>query len=101
LIPVTLSEIVADNSHAFAYWKKHADQFSSNFYLRGYSGHGIRLSKVAFALAGVRGAVKQMCAADSTKEQERIWQTKLRPVLLNKALVTGFLGNPYVYHLIV
>jgi len=42
-----------------------------------------------------------MCAADSTKEQERIWQTKLRPVLLNKALVKGFLGNPYVYHLIV
>jgi betaine lipid synthase len=81
-------------SHAFAYWKKHADQFSKNFYMRGYSGHGIRLSKIAFALAGVRGAVKQMCSADSVKEQERIWQTKLRPVLLNKALVKGFLGNP-------
>ncbi|KAK4686538.1 betaine lipid synthase, partial [Tremellales sp. Uapishka_1] len=82
------------SSHAFAYWKTHADQFKRNFYYRGYSGWALRLASVAFALAGVRRHVKALCQASSVAEQERIWKTKLRPVILNKLLVKGFLGNP-------
>ena len=80
--------------HAFAYWKTHADQFSRNFYFRGYSGWALRLAQVAFLIAGVAGDVKQICTAPSTDEQERIWQKRLRPIMLNKVMVKGFLGNP-------
>jgi betaine lipid synthase len=81
-------------SHAYAYWKTHADQFSRNFYFRGYSGWALRLAQVAFFLAGVSGDVKRLCQATTIAEQERIWQKKLRPVLLNKIMLKGFLGNP-------
>lgn len=80
--------------HAYAYWKAHSDQFSRNFYYRGYSGWALRVSQVAFTLAAVRGSVKKLCQADSVAEQESIWQRSLRPVLLNKILMKGFLGNP-------
>lgn len=81
------------SSHAYAYWMKHADQFRRNFYFRGYSGWALRLAQVAFFLAGVRGSVKQLCAASSTAEQERIWKKSLRPVILNKVMLK-VLGSP-------
>lgn len=37
-----------------------------------------------------------MCQATTVAEQDRIWTKKLRPILLNKIMVKGFLGNPYV-----
>jgi betaine lipid synthase len=49
---------------------------------------------MAFALAAVRGSVQKLCQATSVEEQETIWRKKLRPVLLNKVLMKGFLGNP-------
>lgn len=82
--------------HAYAYWKTHASQFSRNFYFRGYSGWALRLAQIAFFIAGVRGDVKRLCKATSTAEQERIWQKKIRPVFLNKAMVKLFLGNSQV-----
>jgi betaine lipid synthase len=82
--------------HAYAYWKTHADQFSRNFYFRGYSGWALRLAHTAFFLAGVRKDVKKLCQAATVAEQDRIWTKKLRPILLNKIMVKGFLGNPYV-----
>jgi betaine lipid synthase len=44
----------------------------------------------------VRKDVKKMCQATTVAEQDRIWTKKLRPILLNKIMVKGFLGNPYV-----
>ncbi|WOO81404.1 uncharacterized protein LOC62_03G004932 [Vanrija pseudolonga] len=82
------------SSHAYAYWKTHADQFSRNFYFRGYSGWALRLAQVAFFLAGVSGDVKKVCNANSVDEQIRIWNKRLRPVLLNQVMLKGFLGNP-------
>ncbi|OXG17402.1 betaine lipid synthase [Cryptococcus neoformans Tu401-1] len=82
------------SSHAYAYWKTHASQFSRNFYFRGYSGWALRLAQIAFFIAGVRGDVKRLCQASSTAEQEKIWQKKIRPVFLNKVMVKLFLGNP-------
>ncbi|WVQ79348.1 hypothetical protein IAT38_001445 [Cryptococcus sp. DSM 104549] len=82
------------SSHAYAYWKTHASQFSRNFYFRGYSGWALRLAQVAFFLAGVRGDVKRICEASTIAEQERIWTKKIRPVFLNKVMVKLFLGNP-------
>lgn len=82
--------------HAYAYWKANASQFSRNFYFRGYSGWALRLAQVAFFLAGVSKHVENLCQAKSIDEQERIWKKHLRPVLLNKVMLKGFLGNPYV-----
>jgi len=80
--------------HAYAYWMTHSNQFSRNFYYRGYSGWALRVSQVAFTLAAVTGSVKRLCRATSVAEQEAIWRNKLRPVLLNRFLMKGFLGNP-------
>jgi betaine lipid synthase len=82
------------SAHAYAYWKAHADQFKRNFYFRGYSGWALRLAQAAFFVAGVSGDVKRLCQATTTAEQERIWNKRLRPVLLNRVMVKGFLGNP-------
>ncbi|KAJ9127655.1 hypothetical protein QFC24_001065 [Naganishia onofrii] len=71
---------------AYAYWKANADQFSSNFFLRGYSGWALRLARVAFALAGVSKDVKKMIACDTTAEQDAIWKKKLRPIMLNPVM---------------
>ncbi|CAK9784087.1 hypothetical protein CC85DRAFT_58115 [Cutaneotrichosporon oleaginosum] len=81
------------SSHAYAYWMKHADQFQRNFYFRGYSGWALRLAQVAFFLAGVRGDVQRLCKANSTAEQQRIWDKRLRPVILNRIMLK-VLGNP-------
>ena len=80
--------------HAFAYWKTHADQFKRNFYFRGYSGWALRLAQVAFFLAGVTRDVQEVCRASSTAEQERVWQKRLRPIIFNRIMMKGFLGNP-------
>ncbi|ORY34834.1 hypothetical protein BCR39DRAFT_476586 [Naematelia encephala] len=93
LLTMKLSPFLS--SHAYAYWKTHVSQFSSNFYFRGYSGWALRLAKIAFFLAGVSGDVKRLCQAPTTAEQQRIWEKKLRPILLNKIMVKGFLGNPF------
>ncbi|KAJ9102622.1 hypothetical protein QFC19_004731 [Naganishia cerealis] len=74
------------SAQAYAYWKVNADQFSSNFFLRGYSGWAIRLARVAFALAGVSKDVKKMISCNTTAEQDAIWKKKLRPILLNPVM---------------
>jgi betaine lipid synthase len=40
--------------------------------------------------------VRRLCEAKTVEEQERIWKKHLRPVLLNKIMLKGFLGNPCV-----
>ncbi|WVQ75099.1 hypothetical protein IAR50_004708 [Cryptococcus sp. DSM 104548] len=82
------------SSHAYAYWKTHASQFSRNFYFRGYSGWALRIAQIAFFLAGVRGEVKKLCQATSVEEQQQIWEKKLRPVFLNRFMLKIVLGNP-------
>jgi betaine lipid synthase len=74
------------SAQAYSYWKANADQFSSNFFLRGYSGWAIRLARVVFKIAGVSKDVKKMITAASTSEQDLIWKKKLRPIMLNPAM---------------
>lgn len=81
------------SSIAYQFWRINGDAFSSSFYLRGYSGWALRLAKFIFKLAGVSKDVVALCNADTTAEQETIWQKKLRPVLLNPVVVT-LLKNP-------
>ncbi|KAG5642444.1 hypothetical protein DXG03_002791 [Asterophora parasitica] len=80
------------SSSAYQFWRFNADAFASSssgsgFYMRGYSGWALRLARVIFAFAGVSNHVKRLCECDTLEEQVAIWQSKLRPVLLNPVVV--------------
>ena len=75
------------SSSAYQFWRTNDDAFSSSFYMHGYSGLALRLAKIIFKIARVTNDVKKMCDSDTLEEQARIWREKLRPVLLNPAVV--------------
>jgi betaine lipid synthase len=81
------------SSIAYQFWHLNDDAFSSAFYLRGYSGWALRLARLIFSLAGVSADVEALCNADTLREQQKIWEGKLRPVLLNPVVV-ALLKNP-------
>ncbi|KAK7472614.1 hypothetical protein VKT23_000727 [Stygiomarasmius scandens] len=81
------------SSSAYQFWRINSEAFSSSFYLHGYSGWALRLAKFVFRLAGVTEDVERICNCDTLEEQVDIWETKLRPVLLNSVVVT-LLKNP-------
>lgn len=81
------------SSSAYQFWRINENAFSSSFYLRGYSGWALRLAKWAFWVAGVSNDVSALCEATSVEEQQKIWDQKLRPVIMNSLVVT-MLKNP-------
>ncbi|GAA5862038.1 hypothetical protein JCM8547_001566 [Rhodosporidiobolus lusitaniae] len=81
-------------SHAYQFWRQNDKAFSSSFYLRGYSGHALRIASWALWLAGCKSSVRKMCSAPTLEEQRKIWQKKIRPVLLSKFMTTVVLANP-------
>ncbi|KAG6816964.1 hypothetical protein H0H87_001278 [Tephrocybe sp. NHM501043] len=81
------------SSSAYQFWRINDDAFSSAFYMRGYSGWALRVARIIFSLAGVTKYVQQLCECDTIDAQVKIWQTKLRPVLLNP-IVVALLKSP-------
>ncbi|GAA6014576.1 hypothetical protein JCM10207_001650 [Rhodosporidiobolus poonsookiae] len=81
-------------SHAYQFWRRNVHAFSSSFYLRGYSGHALRLASWALWLAGVCKSAHKMCAAPTLDAQRDLWKRKVRPVLLSKFMTKVFLANP-------
>ncbi|KAJ7147757.1 S-adenosyl-L-methionine-dependent methyltransferase [Mycena filopes] len=81
------------SADAYAFWRANEDAFSSAFYLRGYSGWAIYLMNIVFKCAGVSQHVEEFCNADTLQEQDRIWWTHLRPVMLNPVVV-ALMKNP-------
>ncbi|PWN50116.1 hypothetical protein IE53DRAFT_110475 [Violaceomyces palustris] len=82
------------SSHAYQFWRLNTRTFDRAFYFRGYSGHALRLAKIAFTLTGVRKDVERMCEAETVEEQQRIWETKVRGTIINKTLIRLFFSNP-------
>ncbi|CBQ70562.1 related to Betaine lipid synthase [Sporisorium reilianum SRZ2] len=82
------------SSHAYQFWRLNTRAFDKAFYFRGYSGHALRLAKLAFTVTGVRKWVEKMCTANSVEEQQDVWNRKLRSTLINKPLIRLFLSNP-------
>lgn len=58
------------------------------------SGHALRLSAWALSLTGLRGSAHKMCTAKDLNEQRRIWNQKIRPVLLSGFLRKIIFANP-------
>ncbi|KAG5716752.1 hypothetical protein E4T56_gene16200 [Termitomyces sp. T112] len=81
------------SSSAYQFWRLNDDAFSSAFYLRGYSGWALRAIRLIFSIAGVIKYVRRLCESDTIEAQVKIWQKKLRPVLLNP-IVVALLQNP-------
>ncbi|PKI85240.1 hypothetical protein MVES1_000948 [Malassezia vespertilionis] len=82
------------SSHAYQFWRMNNSSFDRAFYFRGYSGHALRLAKIAFRLMGVRKDVDRMCTTDTLEEQKKMWDTKVRKTIINETLIRLFLSNP-------
>lgn len=81
------------SSTAYQFWRLNSKAFSSAFYMRGYSGWALRLAKWMFWFSGVSKDVQSLCTAETIEEQEYIWRKRLRPVVMNRAVV-ALLKNP-------
>lgn len=82
------------SSHAYQFWRNQSTVFDRNFHFRGYSGHALRLAKVAFKVIGVSNDVDKMVNAPSTQEQAQLWSKRVRWALLNPILTRLALANP-------
>ncbi|PWN29952.1 hypothetical protein BDZ90DRAFT_228998 [Jaminaea rosea] len=82
------------SSHAYQFWRLNTHCWDRNFYFRGYSGHALRLAKVAFSLFGCNRSAEAMCNAGTLEEQASIWKRSLRKTLINPTLINVFLSNP-------
>ena len=69
------------------------NESGESFYLRGYSGWALRLARVLFSLAGISQDVQRLCDSATLEEQQKIYETGIRPVLLNP-IVVALLKNP-------
>lgn len=83
------------SSSCYRFWDRNRDLFnsSSTFYSSGYSGRAILMARWIFCLTGRTGDVQLLCSAKTVEEQERIWNTRLRPIILNPVVVF-FLHHP-------
>lgn len=82
------------SSHAYQFWRLNNNYFDRAFYFRGYTGHALRLAKVAFYLAGVRKHVDTFCNAKTVQEQQEIWDRHLRSTMINRKMIRLVLSNP-------
>ncbi|UZJ51198.1 hypothetical protein CBS101457_000518 [Exobasidium rhododendri] len=82
------------SSHAYQFWRLNNHYFDKAFYFRGYTGHALRLAKVAFTLARVRKHVDAFCTAETLQEQQDIWDKHLRSTMINKRMIRLFFSNP-------
>ncbi|KAJ3713291.1 hypothetical protein C8R42DRAFT_698973 [Lentinula raphanica] len=84
------------SSSAYQFWRINLEAFTTPtkpFYLHGYSGWALRFARIIFRMAGVSKDVERLCECETLDEQVQIWQQKIRPVILNPAIV-ALMRNP-------
>lgn len=103
------------SSPAYEFWKDNSTAFSSAFYLRGYSGHGelsfrrgwscadgggpaLRLVKWTLKLCGVEKAATALANAKTLDEQQAVWDTEIKPILLSKACQRIFESPAFMWN---
>ncbi|KAK0746419.1 hypothetical protein B0T18DRAFT_151721 [Schizothecium vesticola] len=78
------------SSRAFQYWLSNCAIFTRSrgrgLYDTGGSKHAIRFFRWISRVFGCRTAVKRLLAAKTLNEQSEIWQSKIRPALLNRVI---------------
>lgn len=78
------------SSRAFQYWLSNCAIFTRSrgrgLYDTGGSKHAIRFFRWVSRVFGCRKAVTRLLAAKTLNEQSEIWQSKIRPALLNRVI---------------
>jgi hypothetical protein len=83
------------HSSPFSMRRTTADSFLLPFLpLPDSSGHALRIAAWALWLAGVSKSAHEMCAAPTLEKQRKIWESKIRPVLLSKFMTKVVFSNP-------
>ncbi|KAL6306321.1 hypothetical protein BKA93DRAFT_729495 [Sparassis latifolia] len=83
------------SSRAFQFWMDNSTAFTSpgGLYETGGTRIAVKLSRWLFRAFGLTEQVRQLCAAKTLGEQREIWRTRLRPVVLSKALSFFVVAN--------
>lgn len=86
------------SSNAFQYWHhvgpKTFDIYGHGLYDTGFSKWALRMAKYLFKFTNTKKYIDQLCACDTMKEQMKIWETKIKPTLLNPVVSKLLIGNP-------
>lgn len=86
------------SSHAFQYWmtkgKKAFNPNQNGLYDTGSTRWALRIAKWIFKLAGVEADIKRLCEAKTISEQQRIWESRIRPAFFNAFTSKMLLCNP-------
>lgn len=85
-------------SNAFQYWHKIGTKTfnpkKDGFYFTGFSKWPLKLTRFVFKITGASDYVDELCASDTLEQQKKLWETKLRPKLLNPIISELLVGNP-------
>lgn len=84
------------SSRALQFWIDNSSTFAASgggLYETGRSGIAIRAAKWLFRCFGLAGAVRDMCAATALQEQQEIWRSRVRPVMLSWWVSWAIIGN--------
>ena len=77
------------SSPCYQFWDRNRSLFnaSSSFYSSGYSGRAILMARWLFSVTRRFGDVQLLCSANSIEDQKRIWNDRIRPILLNQVVI--------------
>lgn len=86
------------SSNAFQYWfangEKTFDINGKGLYDTGFSKWAIRMSRYLFTLAGIKDDILEFCTSKTMKQQIQVWESKIKPTLLNPTVSKLLVGNP-------
>ncbi|KAM9910211.1 hypothetical protein OXX69_004701 [Metschnikowia pulcherrima] len=83
------------SSNAFQYWMDKAGAFEGKgLYDTGSTRWALRLAKAIFFVFGIGAEIDELCRCTNMKDQIRLWQEKIRPVLFNPIVAKILVGNP-------
>lgn len=86
------------SSNAFQYWYDNGPKTfnikGKGLYDTGFSKWAIRMASSLFYLTGIKDDVDELCCAKTMKQQKEIWDSKIKPTLLNPIVSKLLVGNP-------
>lgn len=86
------------SSNALQYWydkgPKTFDVNGKGLYDTGFSKWALRLASYLFYFTGIKDDVDELCSAKTMKQQKQIWNSKIKPTLLNPIVSKLLVGNP-------
>ena len=86
------------SSHAFQYWYANGPKTFSitgkGLYDTGFSKWAIRMASYLFSLTGIKDDIDELCNAKTMEQQLKIWESKIKPTLLNPIVSKLLVGNP-------